>query len=783
MSKEKDPGFSLDTLIGGRVSDPASEEGDYNSVEERDEVTLPERSGGEARSQAGGINEAKLLKLGSERAAAKRSFTICRKALAKVCVNPDGYTQKEVDQIYGKVMVAFEKVHVAHSKYLTQKTMFPEKPPTSEDWVYCREGDQELEILQERLKGLRFKQDKEKKATPGSSGLGDSDRMQTRTASQRRENSQEVIERLYRLEISTDEEDPEEVIFPHRGPKVSKENNLWLPVPAKEVDEDKALFIQCLGASVRADSQVPKFGGDLREWPEFELAWRDFDEKLAAMSKSFFFRLTQLKTVLSGDALRLIQNLPPRDSSYELALQLLAKTYSNKQYVTDRVIQDIEDLCEMGGNGRDFLMKVTGIQQSLIALGMMDDSSDMAVITQKIIRKSHARVQRKVAILQMELDERDSGKRVNFDQVMRLIEQDVKVGMALQKTGGTKEKRYQGGKDHPKATVLAQSAKKAEKQEPDKEEVAQEMLKKIFTSQMAAESAQMTGEKKKFVPRYPCTICEKTGHLPLSCFEIKKKTLKEFGDLVVAKRLCKVCLTPKHNARDCKHREKDKFKCRECGRPGHCTALHGYNPAASRTNTITTEAIVSRLVEVETKSGRMTVDPILDVVKCFLMIKDSDGNVIVEKKVFSFNDSGSQVTLLKRSLADQLKLDGVRENMTITTLHGTETIESKRVEFFLQDLERKYPPIRITGLTHEDPCKGGLHFDIEAQDWEAVKNFRLSFDPTKELVRDIEVLLGQPYVAMIDRGKVGEAPSGFPFIKESTLGRFLAGGLPTRLIK
>ena len=747
----------------------------------------PEAEGGEMEMPSEGEGEnifGEYLPLKRARTNAKRVFTKRRNDVRTAMAHPEKISFSEFRALVEKAMKARDLLNQIQARLINECLAI--KMDVTGELPYCMEDMSDFTTLLADADHLTQQKEKFK-------AISDAERAAIRARTETFDSELRAtpkpklpVPRLPPTPRRENSDEGEEE--PYLGPRRDYDLNAtyWEAAPPMALGRENAFLAFAFAGSVVAVGQVPKFTAKSKDWPEFELAWTDFDDKCAAVGKSFFYRLTQLKTVLERDALSLILGLPPHDASYEIAFNLLKKHFTNKQATTNALLRDLETIPIMEKDNKGFLAKVTSIRQTMTALGLDQEEANMTIAVQKVLDKASRHVKRKTCIMQMDLDNMDGNARVGFDDVLSLIETEIKVNLTLkdsEKFDGQKHSQNNSNKNRSSVnSTSSQENKKGKGKNAKSNSTLESEAPKV--PQVVHNTNYQPQPDRKPEPRYPCSVCNKKGHFTLDCGDIKRKfpNLKDFQEWVHKERLCKICLVPKHKAFECKHKNKDKFKCRTCNKSGHCTQMHGFMPEKSeprKSNQASVmEVIASRIVEVPSSTGPIEVAPVLDIVRCLLIVRDEKGN---EKSfpIFSFNDSGSQISLLKTSFAKKVGLKGKPENLFINTLHGSKPLDSEKVEFWLQDLNRKYPPISVNALLHPEPLNGGANpLEITSEEWEELKQFKLSYNPRTEAPDEVHLMLGQPYVTLIDRGKIGEAPSGFPIVKETTLGTFLAGGVP-----
>ena len=156
-----------------------------------------------------------------------------------------------------------------------------------------------------------------------------------------------------------------------------------------------------------------------------------------------------------------------------------------------------------------------------------------------------------------------------------------------------------------------------------------------------------------------CVLCE-GEHALYKCEKYLQKTAEERLKFVRAKHLCFNCLGVEHNAQECK----SKYRCyvSGCGMPHH-TSIHECGLKDIQKMSVACAStkrnnVFMKVVPVKIMSETKTID------------------------TYALLDDGSEATIVRQDLADELKLDGLKQRVVIATITSEgEEIYSKRVSF------------------------------------------------------------------------------------------------------
>ena len=182
-----------------------------------------------------------------------------------------------------------------------------------------------------------------------------------------------------------------------------------------------------------------------------------------------------------------------------------------------------------------------------------------------------------------------------------------------------------------------------------------------------------------------CVLCSKQHDLN-ECEEFGKKTLPERKDLIREKGLCFGCLKPGHISSKCN----DKLTCKTCEKK-HPSVLHDPEWKSKSKKRQTKENNENKEIQNAGKDGRDRVNsrltacsiteagdiPVnMGIVPVWLYHKSRPEKKI---KVYALLDNGSGGTFIKTETMERLGIDGQDTTLLLTTMHGTQEIETKVV--------------------------------------------------------------------------------------------------------
>ncbi|XP_037932509.1 uncharacterized protein LOC119667290 [Teleopsis dalmanni] len=306
------------------------------------------------------------------------------------------------------------------------------------------------------------------------------------------------------------------------------------------------------GNNVKLDCiRIPNFNGNIEEWSSFHDLYKRLiheDGKISNVEKMY-----RLKTLVKGEASKLIQHLPVSELNYAVAWEILSQRYENERMLFTILVDKLLDQPSVYNDSASSLKKLldTSIEciQGLKAMGIKTNEAD-PIIARIIIRK---------------LDK----------EGLRLYEQNIKRTKEIQKMDDVLqflEQQYQ-----------AVEAIKSKKQTNN------------------VKSFQKTTATTIVANDYQCFYCNKKGHMAIKCYEFLKLQVKDKNTWVKDAKICRVCLSHKTTKR-CN----SKTKCQDCGK-WHNTLLHinsgqNNNTSTLTMNTGTAENVLLPTAQVRVKS-------------------------------------------------------------------------------------------------------------------------------------------------------------------------------------
>jgi hypothetical protein len=477
-----------------------------------------------------------------------------------------------------------------------------------------------------------------------------------------------------------------------------------------------------------------------------------------------------LKKCVKGMALRTIEFLPDVDESYEIAIETLDRNYYNNQSNVQAITRDLQNLPRMENklnNMRDFYSRVNVIHQSIQALGIEEDQLGVSLFISHVAPKLSTPALREWTKMQrrMKDDTNPLGHRATILDLMNCIEEQMQVARQMAETGGNRENEHEKKKDQGKKTGT----------------IAKSFNTRSQDQNQGSKNQPSNPKDKQKVTVKVCNFCDKKdSHWTEQCDKVKGKKAEEVLKLVVSKKLCKLCLRPGHKTIDCKN----TFLCKNCKKRHH-TILHLENlpvksvratskpqepsepPSYNQATQPTPEppaAIRAMILRLQTHQK-----PLMHIVKGFAYNKDKKVPINI------MFDGGSEITILKESIAEELNLKGEETELKFKTLGGEYKEDGRKVSFQLGDLNEKWKSKPINATTMKFVTSDETLLPFDKNDFPHLKSLSISMELPRTEPVEIHLLLGEPYYSQIITGHIVRGTERQPVAWGSKLGYFLGG--------
>lgn len=462
---------------------------------------------------------------------------------------------------------------------------------------------------------------------------------------------------------------------------------------------------------------IPNFHGNEVDYYPFINLFRSIihlDKKLSACEKLYY-----LRSLLLGEALDIIKNLPLTDVSYDEALKLLENRYANVSKIVNFHISNILDLPAFTKcTAKNLRSIINNVNMHLAALKNLDqpvqywDSLLINILAKKVdnytIRGFHL--------------ERDSKEVPTLAQFISYLE---KRAIAQENTG--EERQASSTVSHLTGTPKSTKA-----------------VSGVVTSNIL------------------CKYCS-NAHKLYECAKFKMASEKDRCEFVKNKNLCTVCLN--------EHRGKCmlRLKCAVC-QQRHNTLVHTKDHETVHVS-VPMNASNASTSAVTMTNTTDTKDVLLPTV--IVKIKGKNGAFISARALM---DTGSQISFITQKLAHTIGCSLYESNQNILgVIDGTHRV-SKQTKITIHSSVNEYSKEIVCCVVKNITC------DLPQQNFDISKfnippHIKLA-DKNFNKSGEIDILLGcDIFFQVLQRESLPVTPLG-PYLINTALGYVVAGSLP-----
>ena len=257
----------------------------------------------------------------------------------------------------------------------------------------------------------------------------------------------------------------------------------------------------------------------------------------------------------------------------------------------------------------------------------------------------------------------------------------------------------------------------------------------------ASNSYYGDNQNTKTKNNFQCVVC-KENHKIWQCNQFKTKDSEQRWDIARKNKLCYRCLAGKHFAKECRN-------SRICGIDGcldtHNRLLHKVkkepsNAAPTGSNQEGEQSQSSHTTNIDEDSKCVRFISLRTVP---VILKNNNRTMVVNALL----DDGSTKSYINSSVAAELRLQGVSQNVTVNKLNGqAEILQTTTVEFQLESLDGKVKT-KIDALTVKQ-VTGNLkpiNWAAMAKKWKHLKDIDFPNVGPKPVV---DILIGVDYAEL-----------------------------------
>ena len=414
--------------------------------------------------------------------------------------------------------------------------------------------------------------------------------------------------------------------------------------PASQADIPMQMLIQ---------QRLPRqtlvvFEGDPGRWIEFISKFFDLVHKQPFLDA--FQKRTYLIQHLKGEALKSVEGFANDDEGYVRSLKRLKYMFGNRALVADATIRKITSGRQVPDYDSkalsDFYYSVSSCINTLRKMNYQSDIYSSHVLRQTLARLP-SKLHQKWSEYSLRIRKREEPNLIHLDNWL--------------------QERVMASKDPY---------------------LPQNKIKRVS-------NLHTHGWKSNQV----CPCC-KQDHLLFKCEKYKEKPDSQKLNFVKSNRLCFNCLSSHHSARGCSSK---KFCFKTGCKKRHHTSLHqaltdssASTLSTSTTPSATTPTSTIPTVTLQTTPTQESDTPHLGIMKnnrsVFLQIvplkiRNREGSTV---ETFALLDSGSQCTVMTKSLCQKLNLQGRMRKVKFGTIKDDEIIPAKIVNFEVSSTDDQF---------------------------------------------------------------------------------------------
>lgn len=471
---------------------------------------------------------------------------------------------------------------------------------------------------------------------------------------------------------------------------------------------------------------IPIFDGvSLSEWNSFYALYESLVHKNGSLSDVQKFQY--LRSLLKGNALKLIENIHLSEPNYNVAYDLLTKRYQNKRLLATHYIKQIEDFKPIPNASPANLQKFLSVFKSnfdaLKALSL-PDTTDFVMFHNALSHLDHES-------RQLFETENSNVEIPSFDELIKFVEGRLKINTLCD------------------ADKFKTSSSNSVIKRPNPKNVGNSFLGTCEA-------------KSNFA--YSCPFCN-DAHKPQECSKLLKGNINDRYALVRAHNRCLACLG-KHYVKNCS----SKASCKECHSAYHHTLLHRpkAEPQSADAPAGTSSVVNEPTVDVQSTTNALScsssshgLSVLLGTVQAF--VTDFHG---VLQPVRIVVDTGSQISCITDACANRLGLKRMKSNMTISGISNvpsSKPLGTVSFEIFSNTFPQRKVAAKAVVL---NKIAGKLPMmTLDSKHFAQFSKFPLA-DPLFFESRDVDILLGSDLYCDIltNEPHVPGKPCGLPTI-------------------
>ena len=426
-------------------------------------------------------------------------------------------------------------------------------------------------------------------------------------------------------------------------------------VSSRPTTSDTALLSRALIEQRLPTPKQLEFDGNPKTFKAFLASFRtNIESKLTANDDAdAALKLTYLLQHCTGKAKDLIDDcvmLDPADG-FDTAMDRLHESYGQPYVIARSYIESVtkgpaiklNDVAALEQLKND-MVKCQSVLSRLEFTSNLDNTGTLGLIMKRLPDSFQVKWARRSSRIE------HGGRATTFSDLVAFVKEEAKVYnstfghmYAEDKTGGSKsvnDSQRKDNKPKPKAkvTTLATSGSTAGS-----------------TAGPSSSASSVSSEKQKT----PCAYCDVSGHQVGRCFKYKKLTRDEKIDLIKKKNLCYCCLKSGHGTKECEKR------CVKCDKKHHVLIHEDSVRSGTSHDQSKQDKSTAATESVTLSTSAFKNDAAFGALPVRVRLNGK------EKLVVALVDSGSNTTLVRRALVDELGITGDKAApVAVHTMNG-----------------------------------------------------------------------------------------------------------------
>ncbi|KAF8373883.1 hypothetical protein PRIPAC_80312 [Pristionchus pacificus] len=461
----------------------------------------------------------------------------------------------------------------------------------------------------------------------------------------------------------------------------------------------------------------PFDGSNITLWSSFHSQFQSIIGSRSELSP--LEKLNYLRSLLKGDALKLVQSIPIRDDLYSHTLDRLKVAYDRSNHSTALLYQKLMGMKPKSSRIED---QLNCVRDMINLVYHLDDSKnlDSLPLIEQLASRVNPSFVRKIWKLNPK----------SMTDALTYIDKELREEL---------ECRAVESAFHPNQITSIHS-------NPDSN---------------SEQYIRPPNEKSHDSPK--CDYCGST-HQSINCS--KYKTSDERTNRISQIRVCRKCLQPNHNYNEC------IAKCGKCKGTHHNSICKSTTPPTHSNNTLIQAAAIVTNPWPQTRMHTAT-----GVIRNPIHGTARDATV--------FLDTGSQISMISRSLSDKLKLEPIE--MRVVSIAGITGYSDPQVADVVQyDLMTSSGAHKVEAIVQDTLGIPSMAVEaLPSSDIQFIKDESIFIPPSKLTSHTVspEILLGLDITHTLTKNTESiRLPSGLDFLY-SQLGPIIIGSKPFHSIE